>query len=131
MTDAPKAKTFEERLDSEIVQRRIQDYIRTKEYTRLALAERKRFEREGDDYKPQNAPEQVRDLCQISLQNVKTAVSSELCQNVENLPMQSAYKIAKILDLPGDQPLIPMVEALIRKYNLDPSQKPESGTPTP
>lgn len=133
MTETKTAKTFEEKLNTEYVQRKIQDFIRVKEYTRLALKERAKYEmsREiGVDYQPSDAPEQVRDVCEIAFKNIDIGVSSTLCEGVESLPMEVAYKICKVLDAPGNTPAVPYVEGIILKYNLDPEAKARTGEPS-
>lgn len=119
----------EERLKSDYVQSKIQDYINAKAYAKAALAERKIYEKDPENYNPRNAPEPVRDGAIISFENVKAAVSPTIFRGVENIPTDAAYKICQLLEVEGDEPMVPFVEALIRKHKLDKSV--DSDTPAP
>lgn len=119
----------EEKLQSNYVQGKIQNYLKAKAYAKAALAERKVYEKDPKNYDPKKAPELVRDGAAISLENVKSGVSPTLFRSVENIPTDAAYKICQLLDVDGREPMIPYVEALIRKHNLDKADEPEAPSP--
>lgn len=93
----------------------IGQYEEAKEFIRLALAERKKWEEQGKDYNPHKAPTKVRDLCVISYDNVKKAIAPSLCHNVEIVQQGIAYRICKALDAPGNVPMVEWVEEYISK----------------
>ena len=132
MTQPTSKMTFEEKLASDYVAGKIQNYLEAKEYTKQALIARKNYQKVGSkDYNPENEPKLIRDGASISHENVKSGVSGTLFQNVEHIPLDAAYKISKIFDLPEDQPIIPYVEALIRKYDLDKTKNADPTSPSP
>jgi len=112
------------------VKGKLEGYAYTKDYTRLALQERKKWEKNPAGYDPELAPEKVRSTCRVSLENVNTGVSRELCQGVENLPLQDAMKICRLTNAPGSVKAIPFVESLAKKYDVGP-EKGVSDSPKP
>lgn len=123
-------KSFEEKLNSPLVQRKISDYLDSKQYVKDALKQRKLYHQDPNSYNPEKAPENVRDLCRISKDTYESGVRSEFAGNVEHIPQDIAYNICKLLDAPKDQPMVPYVESLIRKYDLDPVS-PSKDSPKP
>lgn len=129
MSNTRTPATFDEKLNSDYVQGKLKEYVHLKEYVRVALAERKVWEKDPKNYNPRKAPELIRDAASVSFENTKTGVSETLLRGVENLPMDAGYKICSLLDVKGDQPIIPYVEALVRKCGLDNSQENKAPAP--
>lgn len=127
MTD----KSFEDKLKTPFIQNQIEQYLDSKAYVREALKQRKVYEKDPENYDPNKAPDSVRGLCMISKDTVKSGVKGQFAQGVEGIPMDIAYKICKHLDVKADEPMIPFMEALIRKYDLDPDGQTQKGTPAP
>lgn len=129
MSNTRTPATFDEKLNSDYVQGKLKEYVELKEYVRVGLAERKVWEKDPENYNPRKAPELIRDAASISFENTKTGVSPTLLRGIENLPMDAGYKICQLLDVKGDQPIIPYVEALVRKCGID--QAVEKSSPAP
>lgn len=121
--------TLEQRLESDLIQRKLAEYVDVKSYVKEALKQRKLYNQDPDAYDPFKAPERVRDLCIIAQESMKKAVTAEFAAKVEGLPMNVAMDICRKLDL-KDTPAVPYVESLVRKYNLDPDA-PSQGNPAP
>jgi hypothetical protein len=112
------------------IKTKLQEYVDIKEYSLLALNERKKWEKDSQGYDPETAPERVRDLCKISLKNVKSGVSSTLCRSVESLPVEVAGKICRLANTPGTVKMIPYAESLLKKYDIGQKQdKDQSPNP--
>lgn len=128
MTDS---SLLESKLKTPFIQSQIEQYLNAKAYVREALKQRELYNKVLENYDPQTAPDSVRGLCIISKNTVKSGVKSVFAQGVEGILQDIAYKICKYLDVKEDEPMVPFVEALIRKYNLDPDAQNQKDSPTP
>lgn len=104
------------------IKTKLEEYVASKEYVRLCQVERRKWEKDKEGYDPKKAPERVQGVCSTSLENCKHGVSAELCQGVENIPVDIAAKICKLAQTPGTTKMIPYAESLVRKYNIEPKQ---------
>lgn len=79
------------------------------EFVHLCLIERAKFEADREAYRLEDAPELVRDLCEVSLSNVNNGISPTLCHNVEQVIQSVMYRIVRWADLPRDEPMADVV----------------------
>lgn len=91
----------------------IDDYREFKEYVRLALAERARYQADPPRYNPQQAPNELRDAARVSLENVQRGINATLFDNIETAQKMAAYRVCQVFGAPKDAPVIEFADGLL------------------
>jgi len=106
-------------ISSQFVFDKLYDYERSKHYAKLALAEREKWEQQGDKYDPDKAPEWVRDMVRVSLSVVNSGASDRLCKGVENITSSAGYQVCRLLKVEGDTKVVGFVDQINKNLGID------------
>lgn len=92
----------------------LDEYIQLQLLKHAALAERAKYEADPENYYPYAAPNELRYWASVSLYNVKNGIRPTLFYAIETSDLALMARICELAELPENEPMLPLVEHLIR-----------------